>query len=55
MDFVINLPILTNSKGNSYNSILVIVNWLIKIVYYKLVKININTLGLAKSIINVMV
>ena len=34
------LLILINLKQENYNSILVIINWLIKMVYYKLVKIN---------------
>ena len=55
MDFVTGLPILTDWKGDSYNSILVIVNWLIKMVYYKPVKVTINAPGLAKVIINVVV
>ena len=41
-------------KGDNYDSILVIVDWLTKMVYYKLVKVTINTLGLAKIIINVV-
>ena len=34
IDFVIGLPILTDWKGESYNSILVIVDWLTKMVHY---------------------
>ena len=55
MDFVTGLPILTNWKGDSYDSILVIVDWLTKIVHYKPVKVAIDALGLAKVIINVVV
>ena len=55
MDFVTGLPILTDWKRNSYNSILVIVDQLTKIVYYKLVKVTINALGLVEIIINVLV
>ena len=54
MDFVRGLPISTNWKGDNYDSILVIVNWLIKIGYYKPVKITINALGLAVIIINII-
>ena len=54
MDFVIGLPILTNEKRNSYDSILVIINWLTKIVYYMLIIVTINAPGLAKVIINVV-
>lgn len=31
-------------KNNSYKSILVIINWLIKIIYYKLIKVNIKAI-----------
>ena len=55
IDFVTGLPILTDWKGNSYDSILVIVNWLTKMVYYKPVKDTINALGLAEAIIDVIV
>ena len=55
MNFVTNLPILVDWKGNSYDSILVIVNRLTKMVHYKLVKIIINRPGLAKVIKNVVV
>ena len=50
-----DLPILTDWKEDNYNSIFVIVNWLIKMIYYKLVKVTINTPGLAKIIINVII
>ena len=49
------LPISTNWKGDSYNSILVIVNRLTKIIHYKSVKVTINTPGLVKVIINIVV
>ena len=55
MDFVTSLPILTDWKGDSYNSILVIIDRLTKTVYYKLVKVTIDALGLAKVIIDVVV
>ena len=55
MDFVTGLPISTNWKGDSYDSILVIVDRLTKMVNYKLVKITIDTLGLAEVIIDVVV
>ena len=54
IDFVMGLPILTDWKGNSYDSILVIVNRLIKMVYYKPVKIIIDAPGHAKVIIDVV-
>ena len=55
MDFVIGLPISANKKSDSYNLILVIINWLMKMIYYELIKVMINILGLAKVIINVIV
>ena len=55
MDFVTGLSISTNWKGDSYNSILVIVDRLTKMVYYKLVKITINIPDLVEIIIDVVV
>ena len=55
IEFVIGLPILTDWKEDSYDSILVIIDRLIKKVYYKSVKVTINALGLAKIIINIVV
>ena len=55
MDFVTGLPISTNWKGDSYNSILVIVNRLTKMVHYEPVKVTINTPGLAEVILDVVV
>ena len=55
MDFINGLPILIDWKGDSYNFILVIINWLTKIVHYQPVKITIDALGLAKVVIDVIV
>ncbi len=55
MDLVTGLPISANWKGDSYNSILVNVDWLTKMVHYKPVKVMINAPGLAEMIINVVV
>ena len=55
MDFVTGVPVSTDWKGKSYDSILVIVDRLTKMVYYEPVKVTINTLGLAEVIINVVV
>ena len=55
MDFVTGLLISANWKDNSYNSILVIINGLTKMVHYEPVKVIINALGLAKMIINAVV
>ena len=55
MDFVTGLPIGTDWKGDSYDFILVIVNWLTKMVHYELVKVIIDTSGLVKVILDVVV
>ena len=55
MDFITGLPVSTNWKGDSCDSILVIVDWLTKIVHYKLVKIIIDAPGLAKVILDMVV
>lgn len=55
MDFVISLPVSTNLKNRSYNLILVIVDRLIKMMHYELVKVIIIILELAEVIINVMI
>lgn len=55
MSFVIRLPISRNWKGETHNSILVIVNQLQKTVHYKPVKIIIHALYHAKVIIYVVV
>ena len=44
-----------NWKKDSYNSILVIIDWLTKMVYYKSVKITIDAPELGKVIINVII
>ena len=49
------LPLFADWKGNSYDLILVIIDRLTKIVHYKLVKVTINTSGLAEVIIDVVV
>lgn len=55
INFIKKLLLLTNKKRKSYILIFVIVNYLIEIIYYKLVKIIINVLGLIKIIINIIV
>ncbi len=52
--FMTDFPISVDWKGNNYNSILVIVDRLIKIVHYEPVKVMIDILGIAKEIINVI-
>ena len=55
MDFVTGLPISTDWKGDSYDSILVIVDRLTKMVHYELVKVTIDAPGLAEVILNMVV
>lgn len=55
MDFVTGFPLLVDKKGDNYDAILVIVDWLIKTVHYKMVKIMINISGLAKVIIDIVI
>lgn len=52
---MIELPVLTNWKSETYNLIFIIINKLINIVHYKLIKVTINTSDLAKVIIDVIV
>ncbi len=49
------LPVLTNWKGDTYDSILVNVDQLTKMVYYKLVKITIDTFSLAGVILDMVI
>ena len=55
IDFVTYLSISINWKKDGYDAILVIVDWHTKMVYYKPVKMTINTLKLAGVRINVVV
>ena len=55
MDFVTRLPLFFDWKSDSFNSILVIVNRLTKMVHYKQVKVTIDALELAEVIIDVVV
>ena len=55
MDFVTRLPISTDWKGDSYDSILVIVYQLTKMVHYELVKVTIDALGLVEVILDMVV
>ena len=55
MDFVTGLPVSTDWKGDSYDSILVIVDRLTKMVYYEPVKVTIDAPSLAEVIIDVVV
>ena len=55
MDFVTRLPISTNWKDDSYDSILVVVDPLTKMVYYKLVQTTIDAPGVAEIIIEIII
>ena len=55
MDFVTGLAISINWKGDSYDSILVIIDQLTNMVHYKPIKITINVPGLVEVIIDVVV
>lgn len=55
MNFVIGLLVLTNYKKKSYDYILIIINWLIKIVHYKSIKVIINALELVKIFLNTII
>ena len=55
MDFITRLSISTNWKGESYDFILVIIDRLIKMMYYKPVKVTNNALGLAEVILDVVI
>lgn len=54
MDFIIGLFMSTNYKSDNYDLILIIVDFLTKIVHYKLVKVIINFLHFADIIIDIL-
>lgn len=55
MSFMTSLLLFVNLKNNSYNTILVIIDYLTKMIYWELVKTIIDLARLAKVIIIVMV
>lgn len=55
MDFVTKLLISIDWNGETYDLILIIINWPTKIVYYKPVKITVDISGLVKVIIELVV
>ncbi len=55
MNFVTGLPISADWKGDSYDLILVIIDWLTKMVHYESVKVTIDAPNLAEVIIDVVV
>lgn len=48
-------PVYTSLKGDTYKLILVMIDWLIKMVCYKIVKVIIDSWGLAKLFLDVIV
>ena len=55
MDFVTGLPQSADWRSNGYNLILVIVDWLTKMVYYKPMQMTVTVPALANVILNVVV
>ena len=52
---MIDLSHLVDWKDNNYDIIIIIVDYLTKIVYYKLVKTIINAVGLVEIIIDIVI
>ena len=55
MDFVTGLPLFVDWNGDNYDSILIIIDCLTKMVHYDPVKVIIDAPGLAEVIIDVVV
>ena len=55
MDFVTGLPQSADWKGDGYDSILVIVNWLTNMVHYEPVQTTITAHAMAEVILNIVV
>lgn len=55
MDFVIGLLVFFKLKNQSSKLIFITIDQFTKMIYYESIKVIINTLGLAKVIINVLV
>ena len=55
IDFVTGLLQSADWRGDGYNSILVIIDWLTKIVYYKPVQMIITAPTLVELILNIVV
>ena len=55
IDFVTRLPLFADWKSDNYDLILIIVNYLTKMVYYKPVKVIIDVERLAEVIIDILV
>ena len=55
MDFETGLLVSTDSKAKNYDSILIIIDRVTKMVYYKPIKSTIDAQGLTKVIIDIVV
>lgn len=55
IDFVTGFQLSTDRNSKSYNSILIIVDQLTKMIHYKSVKVTIDTIGLLEIIINIVI
>ena len=55
MEFMTGLPLSVNWKGDNYDSILVIVDCLTKMMHYKPIQVIINALRLAEVILDVVI
>ena len=55
MDFVMGLPQSADWRGDGYDSILVIIDWLMKMIHYEPLQMTITAPALAKVILNVVV
>ena len=54
MDFITGFPVSINWKGEIYDSIIIIIYRLTKMVHYEPVKVTINAPGLVKLIIEMI-
>lgn len=55
INFMIGLLVSMNRKDKIYHLILIIINQLIKIIYFKLIKLTMNIFKLAKIIFNMII
>lgn len=55
MNLMTDLAIITDGKEDSYDAILVIIDYLIKIIYYEPIKTTIDAVSLAEIIIDMVV
>lgn len=55
LDFVMGLPVFINCKGDIYDSILVIVDRLMKMIHYEPIKVIVDASALVESILDIVV